>query len=258
MTHEQQTRERFERLTDDVVGGPSLEIAIRDGRRTRRRRTTRVGVAAAALTGLGLVAAWQVLPGSTHDVAVDAGPAAAPPYQDFVPGTEVDENLQAAAADHLPGLTDATDVFPSDWDHTAMNPPVRYQDATEWQAYWKPKPNDHLVVFTGKDVPNRPAWYGCDEAPVGPYCSTASLADGSLTLTAAHTDDTATFQYWFLNRMVRPDGSSVSIVEKVTADSWSQAEQRRLFTDTQTQALARDPRLLFPDPIDPPPAPAGY
>jgi hypothetical protein len=44
----------------------------------------------------------------------------------------------------------------------------------------------------------------------------------------------------------------------VTADSWAQAEQRRLFTDSQTQALARDPRLVFPDPIDPPPAPAGF
>jgi len=180
MNTDQQTREQLRRLTADVVGGPDLARSMHDGRRVRRRRTTRVGVAAAA-TSLAVVGGWQLLPRTTHDVAVDPRPASAPSYHDFVPGTPVDGDIQAAAADHLPGLSDANEGFPSDWDHTAKNPPVEYQNATEWQAYWDSAPNDHLVVFTGKSVPNQPAWYGCDEAPVGPYCSTASPADGSLT-----------------------------------------------------------------------------
>lgn len=257
MNPELETRSRFRMLTEDVVGGPDLARAVRDGRRCRRNRRLVQGAAAVAVLGVAAGATFRLAGGTADTVAVDQ-PADQPAYHDFVPGTQVDEQIQAAAAAHLPGLTDATDVFPSDWDHSAMNPPVEYQNATEWQAYYVPTPNDHLVVFTGKRVPNRPGWYDCSEAPAGPSCSTTTLSDGSRLLTDTHFVDESPSHYWFTNHMVRPDGSIVSVVEHVTADSWPQAEQRRVFTDAETQGLLEDPGLLFPDPLDPPPTPSGW
>jgi hypothetical protein len=258
MIHDQQTRARFERLTDDVVGGPSLEVAIRDGRRTRRRRTARVGVAAAAVTGLGLVAAWQVLPGGTHEVAVDPGPAAAPSYQDFVPGTQVDERIQETAATHYPGLTDATDVFPSDWNHYEKNPPVDFQDATEWQAYYEPTADDHLVVYTSKAVPGDSASYGCDLAtgPDAHGCTFDTLADGSTLIQYAGAIGDSPFDHRYTTFLVRADGSVRSTVEHVRADTWAQADQRRVFTYPEARQLVEDPALDFPDPVNPPPPPS--
>jgi hypothetical protein len=254
---DQETRTRFQALTEDVVGGPDLARAVADGRRHRRHRRLVRGAAVVAVVGVAAGTAFRLAGGPGDTVAVDR-PADQPSYHDFVPGTQVDEQIQAAAADHLAGLTDATDVFPSDWNHDAMNPPVDYQNATEWQAYYEPTPNDHTVVFTSKKVPNEPQQRDCSETPAGPYCSTSTLPDGSTLLTHAYYVDSGPYTYWFADFLVRPDGSVASVVEHVQADSWAQAEQRREFTDAEIKGLVDDPRLIFPDPLDPPPPPKGW
>lgn len=259
MNLEQQTGEQLDRLTAEVIGGPDLDRVIRDGRRARRRRTARLGIVAVGATGLAVAAAWQVIPASTPEVAVDDPPAAAgPTYHDFVTGTQVDEQIQATAATHLPGLTDATDVFPSDWSHSAMNPPVEYQNATEWQAYYEPSVDDHLVVFTGKKVPGHPAGYGCDEAagPGSHGCTFATLPDGATLIQYASLIGDSGYSHWYASYLVRADGSVASIVEHVRADTWAQADERRVFTYAQGKALVLDPQLEFPDPVDPPAPPS--
>ena len=72
MTTEQLVRDQLDRATHEVIGGPDLASSVRAGR--RRRRTARVGLAAAAVAvlGLGVVGAHALTGADAAGVAHDA------------------------------------------------------------------------------------------------------------------------------------------------------------------------------------------
>lgn len=272
MNLEEHTRTHLDDLTSDVVGGPDLATAIRNGRRRRRSRVSALAVSglAVAAVAVGVTAHQLQQPTATVEVT----PATQPPaYQDFVPGTDVDETIQATIASDLAGLTPASKVYPTDWndnaepdspasEHGAGLPDSEALNATQWNAIYTVDPNEDLVVQISKAVPGWPLRPSCSEisvSPGQPTCTISPLADGGRVASYGFfvKDSPLPENYWFLSVYTAPDGSTVNVAERVAADSWPQAEARRVFTVDQASTLASDTALTFPDPVVTPPAPAG-
>jgi hypothetical protein len=185
--------------------------------------------------------------------------AAAPPYHDFVAGTQIDEGLQATIDHDLPGLPEAAKVYPSDRNRDTPLRDARFENATDWEAYYTLNPQVDLVVLMAKDIPGHPLRPKCSGIAVSqgqPTCSVTGLADGARVASYGFTVDVPHGDR-FLSAYTAADGSTGTVSQRVGADSWAQAEARRVFTDAQASALASDAALTFPDPVVSPPVPDG-
>ena len=241
MTTEQIIRDQLDRATHDVVGGPDLAASIRDGR--RRRRTTRVGVAAAAVAvlGLGTAGALVVSGGDPGAVARDepaAGPAPAAPAPaapvDFVPGTDVDDSMAAVIAELLPSLPAPDDVYPSDGKTAGPIPDAEFASAQDWQATYTTDSGGVLVMMGSPDEID--GWR-CSN------CNAHEVPGGTLYHETYSTDDGGT--WWFGTYFVGDDGHFVNAFESVQAPDGQAAAGQRQLSDSDLEALVGDPRLTF-------------
>lgn len=263
MNVDQQTRNQLRALTEDVVGGPDLDRVLTDGRRARRarqRRTAVSSVAALAVAGVVAGAAYQHARGPAAHQAVDQTADSPASYHDFVAGSDVDETIQTAVAGDLPGISAATRLYASDWNHDGPLADSQAQNATDWEAFYDASPTDMLAISLSKKIPGGVALDECSDIPstVGqPACDISTLGDGSTLVEDSYTlTRDGQPEYWFTTALVRPDGSVVTANQRVTADAWPQAISRRTYSPSQTSALVQDPTLTFPDPVVTPPPPA--
>ena len=269
MNVDEQTRTQLAWLTEHVEGGPDLATSLREGRSRRRRRQRMVvgGVAGLAVAGIAVGAAVQLGQQQHHGVAVDRPPVATssggdqPAYHDFVPGSDVDETIQATAATHLPGLAPATRIYASDWNHDGPIAADQVPNATDWEAFYDVSPSDMLAIAMSKRIPGGLKEDECSDIPstVGqPPCDISHLADGSTLVTDSFTlVEGGASHYWFTTTLARADGMVVTANQRIDADSWPEATDRRTYDPAQTAALVEDPALTFPDPVVTPPPPAG-
>jgi hypothetical protein len=254
MNLEEHTRTHLDHLTADVVGGPDLATAIRNGRRRRRSRVGALAVSALAVAAVGTGVTVHQLQRPT--TTVEVMPATQPAYRDFVPGTDVDETVQAAVAAHLTGLPDATTVYPSDWNRNTPLPDSQAQNATDWEGSWTLGDHESLSVSMFKKIPGEPAGTECHASMDNPGlpCTATTRADGSVLLHFGMELETF---YRIATVAVAPDGPVVQTFDNVQADSWAQALQRATLPQPGLDALVTDPTMTFPDPVVTPPAPDG-
>jgi hypothetical protein len=255
MNLEEHTRTNLDHLTADVVGGPDLATAIRNGRRRRRSRVTVLavsGLAVAAVAG-GITAHQLQQPTTTVEVTPATQPAT---YQDFVPGTDIDEAMQATVAAHLTGAPDATKVYPSDWNRNSALPDAQFANATDWEAHYTLGTDETLTVSMFKKIPGYPAGTACRDNMDNPGlpCTVTTEADGSVLL---HYGFTIGDNYRISTLRVAPDGSVVQAFDDLQAASWAAAEQASRVLPAQLVDLVDDPAMTFPAPVVTPPAPDG-
>jgi hypothetical protein len=257
---EEQTRVELHHLTEEVVGGPDLTTSLTRGRTRRRRRAAVAGVAALALTGsLGALVVGQLQ--RSGDVVQDPSFATSPTYPDFVPGTQIDEDLQGVVATYLPRLGTASDVFPGDWNTVGPLPDSQWANATEWQATYTVDRDETMSVDMGKKVPGarvatcRPGSHRLRNGQ--PACLTTTLHSGATVTSTSFALGSTDHGYVFTDYLVRPDGTSVTVTQKVTASSWRQADRRRGYGRTDLLPLLSDPSLTFPDPVVAPAPPTA-
>jgi hypothetical protein len=247
-------RATIDELTDHHLGGPDLVDVISRGRRKRRARRTLVAVGAvAALTVAGAGGAWLHRP---HEVVAVDRFASTPSFQDFVPGTDVDETIQAAVAEHVAGVPDADQVYPSDWNHDTALPDAQAQNATDWEAHYPLSAREGLWVSMFKPIPGESAPTTCRpwmDHP-GLPCSVTTQADGSVLV---HYGIDLETSYELATTRVDADGFVVQTFDDVVADSWHQAEARASLAQGQLEALVNDASMTFPDPVVTPPPPTS-
>jgi hypothetical protein len=248
-------RSTIEELTEGRSGRPDLADVITRGRRKRRARRTLVAVGAVgALTVAGFGGAWLNRPAEV--VAVDNGFASSPSYQDFVPGTGVDEAIQAAVAAHLAGVPEADKVYPSDWNRDTPLPDAQAQNATDWEAHYPVGAHEGLVVSMFKAIPGHPAHAQCRPSMDNPGlpCSTITQPDGSTLLTYGFTIGSV---YRLVTERLDTDGFVVQAFDDVQAGSWGEAEAGSSLVQKQLDALVNDPAMTFADPVVTPHPPSG-
>jgi hypothetical protein len=242
VTTEQILRDQLERATHEVVGGADLATSIRDGR--RRRRTTRVGVAVAAVAvlGAGAVGARALTADDSHAVAHDVpvaragapvAPAPAAPV-DYVPGTNIDDSMAATIADLLPSLPAPDDVYPSDGQTAGPLPDAEFARAQDWQAAYTTDTGGALVMMGS---PEEIGGWRCGD------CSSHQVAGGTLYHQTYSADDGRT--WWFGTYFVADDGHFVNAFESVRAPDEQTATGERQLSDSDLEALVEDPRLRF-------------
>jgi len=246
MSIEQQLINHYQ-STSDAVGGPDLATVLGAGRRRRRRLRTGGAVAVAgALVAVGAVVVTSYAGGNSPTTGThtndDVEPAAA--SSDFVPGTDIDDAMQRVVAEHLSGLGDATDVYPSDWYHNGPIPDSDFANATDWQATYQLDGAQKVLVIMGYAKPGEPT--DC------PTCDQKKVPGGTL-LTQTSTI-AATSEWHFLTSLVRDDGFSVTVIDYVTAPDMKTALRARAVRDA-APALVEDSRLHFPAPETPPTGP---
>lgn len=244
MTVEQLVRDQLERATREVVGGPDLATSIRAG---RRRRATRVGVAAAAVAvlGLGAVGARALggddAPAVAHDARVADGPAPAAPAPgapvDFVPGTDVDDTMAAVVAEHLPTIPAPDDVYPSDGKTAGPLPDSEFARAQDWQAAYTTDTGGFLVMM---GLPEELGGWRCRD------CDAHQVSSGTLYHETYSTDDGRT--WWFGTYFVGDDGHFVNAFESVQAPDQQSAARQRQLSDSDVEGLVEDQRLSFSRP----------
>ena len=260
MSLTQQYRDTIESLTDRP-GGPDLEATIAAGRRRRRGRRLVLGGGLAVAAVVTTVGAGYVLR-SPATTAVDPGAAGAgPAYRDFVPGTAIDEQLQATVAGQLPTLTPAAEVYPSDWNTDGPIADARFADATDWQAVYDVGSGQRLTVLMALRVPGADA-PGCPAGDTGgragqPACTTVDVPGGVVVADSYLLQLSDGPTYTFVTTFVRDDGSSAEVLDRVPATSWRGAVAARAFGPDELRPLLTDPALRFPDPATTPPPPAG-
>jgi hypothetical protein len=251
MNVDEQIRASLVASTEDVVGGPDLGRAVREGRRRRRRHAATIGVAALAVTGLAVGTAYQMARGSSDDTARDRTDAAtSPAYHDFVPGTDIDEQLQAVVGEDLPGAGDANLVLALDIrGHTVAD----WQDANKWVLRYKVGVADvfvHVMKPTGSGVACVNVTHSPNEGE--PDCTRVELPSGGYVVSDSFVGVPADSHnrpiYVFASTYVRPDGSMVDVRQSLWVDTWHQAVADRAYTPDQLRDLLTDPRMDFPDP----------
>jgi hypothetical protein len=247
-------RATLEGLTDDRPGGPDLATTVAAGRRRRRtRRTAVAGGAVAALVIAGVAGAWLQRP--HHEVAID-GFASAPAYQDFVPGTDIDQTIQETVAEHLPGLVEAKDVYPSDWNRDTALPDAQAANATDWEAHYVLSAHEKATVSMFKAIPGEAAPTRCTDGMDNPGlpCTSVTLGDGSVRLYYAM--GLGTF-YRIATVQVAPDGSVVQVFDDVEGSSASEALRQATLPQGRLDGLVGDAAMTFPNPVVTPPPPTS-
>jgi hypothetical protein len=108
-----------------------------------------------------------------------------------VPGTEIDDQLQAAVGSARAGLPTARDVYPSDWSRETALPDDQFDDATEWQTYYDLSASDELLVYVSKPIPglDEPPSCASNPAPTARTCSEQQVAGGDLVTTRQTVGD---------------------------------------------------------------------
>lgn len=242
MTVEQILRDHLTRATDEVLGGPDVDTAVRDGRRRRRSRHLGLAVAAVAVAGAGALGV-SALAGDDSTMVRDAPVTSAAP--DFVPGTDVDDVLAATVAAHLPSLAAPDDVYPSDTSTDGPLPDADFAAATDWQAVYTLNGGGRLLVLMGRPVPAEPfTCSGCEsrDVPGGTvyldgYETVAPggevVVDGDANVDVGGGESNRGVYF------VRDDGFQVSALERTAAGA------ERTFTDDQLAGLVGDERLTF-------------
>jgi hypothetical protein len=175
------------------------------------------------------------------------GPHQADPG-DFVPGSQVDDQLQAALADRLPpGLT-ATDVYPSDWTRSSPLPDAQAQNATDWELYYSTGGDDVVRVLVGMKVPYEDGSVGCPRG-AGAQCSERTLPDGSVLSTTTYDTGSSAYRIAVLNRS---DGKTVTASD-IAPGSSSQDDPAWTVSESALERIATTAGLDFPDPVVTPP-----
>lgn len=277
-TIEDELRDRLDRATSDVQGGPDLRTSIAAGRRrraVRRGGAVASGVAAVAVVAVGAavtVGAWQ-------RPATQLAPAAgASPSVNRIPGSTVDETMAQVVADHVARPGDTTGIFASDWTRSTPLPGSEVSRATEWQANYRVDGDETLSVLMSQ----RPM-----DAPVGPrVCDASTLVvdgggtrlktddvapDGEVKVIPGRSAQGATAcvarQTAGGTLVVTHDGSRTTATLWRTADATvvtvtsalgrGAAVTDRRVSEAEMEAVATDPRLEFAHVADPPAWPAS-
>jgi hypothetical protein len=237
MTIEQLVRDQLDRATRQVPGGPDLGVVVRRGRQQRRRRRGGLALAGVAGVGLGALGVHVATADDSRSVVNDAPVAEAPaPSGDFVPGTDIDENVAAVVAARLPALPAPDDIYPSDSHTAGPIPDADWASAEDWQATYTENGNQVLLI-TGLPSEGPNACEGCpsQQVPGGtvytqPYSSTGQ--DGRT-------------KWYFGVYFARDDGTFANAWEIVVADGQQAAEAQRHVSDADLAALVQDPGLTF-------------
>lgn len=249
MTVEQIVRDQLERATEQVPTGPDLETAVAGGR--RRRRNRRVGLATVAVAAvisapLGVSTFLPDQPAATAHETASGAPAPAPPVVavpaiDYVAGTDTDETLSAAVADHL-DLAAADDVYPSDSVHPGPMTDADFARATDWIASYGLGRESVEVSMGYAD----PALLACGEG-----CTATPVEGGALQERSSlgwHREDADGIQIWVFDTQLVRGSFYVNVREQVPARSLAAAQDRRTLDADAVAALVTDPRLTFPRP----------
>jgi hypothetical protein len=268
MTLEDILKTDLPRLSEDVVGGPDLDRALDTGRRRRRRQVATttaaaVGVVAVTTAVFAVAAAQQPDPSAPGLTPAGAPPAQAPQHAprqdaapgpasepvDYVSGSQVDEQLQAAVAGRLPAGLTATDVYPTDWTRNTPLPDAKAENATDWELYYSTAGDDTMRIVIGMKVPYEHNDVGCSRE-AGLQCSERTLADGSTMSTSTFNTGSAAYLVAVLNR---PDGKTVSVSDIAPGSSLQDTPAWTL-TTSELERIATIDGLDFPDPVVTPPA----
>lgn len=270
MTIEDTVRSQLPRLSEDVPAGPSLEAALVAGRSRRRRRHIAAGTgSAAAVAAVTLVAALLLGGGSeSPHPSGHVAQAAAPPrsdagagglqeFEDFVPGSQVDESMQAVIAPYLPVGADATvtDVYPSDWTRNTPLPDAQAENATDWQAVYSLVGGDELRVTMGLPVPYEERLPGPCGDGSDPTCSYSTRDDGAavqMIETVRPGEHVATR----LAVITLPDGFVTTAADTIESAGPDGTHAPWSLDREQLVALADADGLTFPAPVVTPPTQA--
>jgi hypothetical protein len=263
MTIDQQLRDRFDRVTQGSIPEPDLAAAIAGGRRRRRLRSVSYAVGSLAVAAVAATAVVVPRLGS------DPVPTLAADDGTFVPGTTIDTDLAAAVAAADPSLPPPSDVFASDWSRDTPLPDDQFANATEWQLVYDLAPQVELLVYVTKPIPGDPSTPSCAsggdrtvDVEDGTQtvdvpelsCVEPESAAGSLVTVHDQIGDPVR-ELWYHSMLTAPDGRFVNVIEQVSSGNPDRGAQVRVLSDDQLEALAQAPDLVFPDPVEPPPAP---
>jgi hypothetical protein len=199
MTTEQIVRDQLDRATQDVVGGPDLEAAVRQGRSRRLRRRGLAGLAAVAVLGVGAAGINALVGDDSPTVVRDAPFAAGPaPADDFVPGTDIDETLATTIAEHLPALPEPDDVYPSDGHTAGPISDADFAQAEDWQATYTLDGQQVWLISSSAAEP-----FSCQK------CDHTQVPGGTLY----HQTYKSGGLTWHGTWVARPDGTSSGLLE---------------------------------------------
>ena len=251
MTFEDTLKQEMEQLSTDVVGGPDLGRAIETGRRRRRNRHLAVAGGSACVAALVAAAAFTLAPsdGKRDGQVEQLQPAASGPQQDarqhaqprtfaphdYVAGTQVDEELQAAVAPNLPPGLVSSDVYASDWTRDTPLPDGQAENATDWQLYYTTGGIDTVRIVVGLPVPYEDDIAGCP--PQADGCQEQTLADGSTVVTQLYGTGSTFYRTVVV---VRPDGKSVVASDIVAATTPEEAKQGWTLDDTRVAVAGHE------------------
>lgn len=257
MPIDERVRTELTAAAEDVPTGPDLATSLRAGRRQRTRRTATVVTASAMAVGsIALAASMVPWAGSSKDTPSEPVVADAPDTTpDFVPGTDIDEQMQQTISGHIALLGAADDVYAGDWKHDGPLPAADFAKATDWQASYTLGAHEQVLVVMGFPAPGEATEQGCDTATAGgrgaPRCHQAAAGDGTVTssgYTLLQPASEGLDQYTYITSYQSADGFTVNALERVQAGSWQAANEMRMLDDAALTELVIDPALTFPEP----------
>ena len=178
-----------------------------------------------------------------------------------MPGTDIDEKLQAAVADDLPGIGRADLVDAYEWAHD--RPIASWRAADAWMLRY-PSAGQRLNVEVRKAV--GPGSLRCHDGGREPErgqpdCTRVDLPDEGYVVSDSFVGNSYHHQdqldYVFDATYVRPDGSMVGAQQVIRIDrgpdnyrnAWHEAVRDVRYTPAELRSLLTDPRLDFPDPV---------
>ena len=150
-------------------------------------------------------------------------------------------------------------IYPSDWNRSTELPPADALNATDWHGKFTvpghPDSEVWLSVFVNPPDSNpteADLRAGC--RTIMPVCRVDRLGPDSLLLTQVTGGTGGVWTRTLLN--FRAGDRAVNAREKVKAKSYAEAMTKWVYTPAQLAALAKDPRLVIPQPEQRPPLPA--
>lgn len=281
-------------LVADMLGrhlgnGPpmltDLSVVLREGRAVKARRQALAivsgCVAVLAVLGVGVVAGDQSgalpflrQPGVTDSSEPDLDPEPVPsPTETTTPPPPARElviplTMEAQTRGTLPNGYDLVfkDDYPSDWNRSTPLPAAEAENATEWHLRFgvPGRSGGELSLSLFLNIPDaNPSEAslraGCprpgrvDPVTGVPGCRVTRTGEGSLLVSRVTREADGRWLRTLLH--YRPGDHLATVGEKVAARSYADAVHRWHYTEAQLAALARNPSLVFPDPVHRPALP---
>jgi hypothetical protein len=247
-------------LRDHICDEPpmrtGLDTVLPAARRARARRQILTAVAG-GVGAIAVLTAGLAATRSDHD-SLQPPPVAGTHNS---PADATRALIESRVRADLPGgqaLVRQT-IYPSDWNRSTELPPADALNATDWHGKFTvpghPDSELWLSVFVNPPDSNpteADLRAGC--RTITPVCRVDRLGPGSLLLTQV-TDGTG--GVWTRTLLhFRPGDRAVNAREKVKARTYAEALAKWVYTPAQLAALAKDPSLIIPQPVQRPPLPA--